>query len=691
MQTKRIQKELCSFHDRFRGSLTDPSQARSLLFRTILVNSILIFALLSSVPRIHSNPLIDTYNVVAGLTPEKWKTPVPTKTCYGSTDTNCHFGSPVLADINDDGFLDSVVVTTNGHIVALNHNGSLLWDTDVAPFFGMAANTHEIHSSPAVADIDQDGFPEIVVGAGTLNGNICTQGGLVVLSHTGNIEPGWPFLAVDEDIPPEGCRDSIYSSPALGDLDKDGDLEIVAAGFDKRIYAWHHNGALVAGFPPNSSLHDRFPTWPNLEGKLADNTWGSPALADLNGDGYLEIVIGTGEGNFDARWGGDANGWTCPYTLPDGWAPGYCGGSVYALDRFGNIIPGFPKYILEAIGSSPAIADINADGRDEIFIGTSDFYYNYSPDHPTYGFMLMGLDGNGNNLPGWPQSLGGGVTMSPAIGDITGDSQPEIVVIATDKKLYAWHQNGSPVSGFPMTPLDLWGSSSTSFNLHTGLILADTDGDVKMEIVFNQGGNVNIVDGNGQQLTGTNFPNNTKPIYYAEGSLINTPAAGDIDNDGRLELVAMNSTVYTWDLPDAGSKADWPMFRQNAARTGRQALPMLHVTPASLVALHETGDSSDVVFSVVLAGDGSEPIDWTANESHPDIFLSSTSGILMDATNLTITIDRSGLVPGKNTLGSVLVTGTINGQDVVNSPASLPVTVYIVDRIHEAYLPAVIR
>jgi hypothetical protein len=49
---------------------------------------------------------------------------------------------------------------------------------------------------------------------------------------------------------------------SLPTLDNDGALEIVAGGFDKRIYAWHHDGRLVDGFP----------TWSDLIGRLADNT-----------------------------------------------------------------------------------------------------------------------------------------------------------------------------------------------------------------------------------------------------------------------------------------------------------------------------------------------------------------------------------------------------------------------------------
>src|SRR5690606_39269980 len=99
-----------------------------------------------------------------------------------------------------------------------------------------------------------------------------------------------------------------------------------------------------------------------------------------------------------------------------------------------------------------------------------------------------------NDLPGWGggKQVGGTVTVSPSIGNISGDSRPEIVVIASDKKVYAWHTNGSPVSGFPMTPRDLFGANSGNFNTPMGIVLADYDGDGLMEIIFNQAGNVNV-------------------------------------------------------------------------------------------------------------------------------------------------------------------------------------------------------
>ncbi|MCB9422032.1 MAG: VCBS repeat-containing protein [Ardenticatenaceae bacterium] len=655
-------------------------QTISKIFLIISIVGTLAFVIAFDVPT--------TWGADTSAIAPKWSLSLTSRCSFPA---DCETSSPVLADITGDGILDIVVATSNGHVIAIRNNGQLLWNKDMAAAFGMAANTQQINSSPAVADIDNDGRVEIVVGTGSKSQSYCTQGGVIALDHNGNIESGsWPFFSHDDVIPPIGCTDTIFSTPALGDLDKDGDMEIVVGGFDKRIYVLHHNGTLDSNFPIDSEHINRFPSWADLKGKLADTIWGSPSLADINNDGYLDIILGTDEGNFGSSFPGGDPSWSCPYALPSYWTTDYCGGALYVIDRFGNLLPGFPKRIYETIQSSPAVYDINQDGKSEIFVGAGTFYYTLSPSNPTTNFRIYGWDSQGNDLPGWEggKVTGGSTPASVAVGDIAGDSRKEVIALGMDKKLYAWYANGNPVFN-PVTPLNEQGNGNT-FNVGFSPILGDYDGDGKMEIFVYTGWAISVIDGNGQQLTATTYPSSA-PLYYANSLIQNNPAVGDIDNDGKLELIAQNSTLYAWDLPNAGSKADWPMFRQNAERTGYQALPMLHIAPSSLVTLHETSNWDDVEFTVVLAGSGDETINWTANEDHPDINLSSTSGVLVDTTTLTITVDRSGLVPGVNSLGSVLVTGTINGQNVVNSPATVPVTIYLVDQVHSAYLPSISR
>lgn len=619
----------------------------------------------------------------AGVEPYKWTLSLPSKNCFGSGLPDCQMSSPTLVDVDKDGHLDIVVGTNKGHVVVVKHNGQVMWDRDVTDFIpNMGPNSQEIHSSPAVADIDGDGHLEIVVGMGTINREVCTQGGMIVLDRWGNVKPGWPRFTTDWAVLPAGCTDSIVSSPVLGDMDNDGDLEIVAGGFDMRIYAWHHDGSYVSGYPPNSWLYERYP-WSILVTHLADTVWASPALADIDGDGFLDVVISTDEGN-------QGDGWNCPYALPPGWRTGYCGGSLYVLDRFGQLIDPFPIHFLETVQSTPAIADLNGDGRPDIIVGSGTFYRNSSPDRPTYGFRVYAFDGDGNPLPGWEggKATGGPVPASPAIGDIAGDSKPEVVVASTeDNKLYAWHHNGQPVAGFPVTPLDLFGQPVGSYNTGHSYVLADYDDDGKMEIIFNQGWVVTIIDGDGYQMTSPFFPNTDRPVYYTDGTLINTPAVGDIDNDGKLELVTNNSKLYVWDLESDNLDADWPMWKMNAAGNPRAPLPAsLGSLSQQLVVFQDINEPGAIHTAITIQNLGDETMQWTSVLPN-GVSLSPSSGSLSyGSQTIEVTISRSGLSPGFNNLGNIRINATSGGTPVAGSPLDISLTVFLGD-VSNLYIP----
>lgn len=626
------------------------------------------------------------------VTPPKWTYTLPSRLCPGSSsDKNCSYSSPALVDLTGDGKVEIIVATNNGHVVVIRHNGTLLWQRDLAPFFGMAPGTQQIASSPAVGDIDNNGVLDIVVGAGSIYNNVCTHGGVIALDRFGNVKPGWPQLALDFNN--NGCRDTIFSTPALGDLTNDGKLEIVVGGFDKRIYAWRHNGQLLPGFPVSSYHLQRFPLW-DLAGRLADTIWSSPALGDLNGDGHLDIVLGADEGNFDARYGGDSGGWTCPYGLPPGWAPGYCGGSLYAVDRFGQLLPGFPRYFLETVQSTPVVGDVNGDGLPEIFVGTGTFYHDNSPDRPTYGFRMYGIDRNGNDLPGWAggKVMGGTAPASPSLGDITGNGQPEIVVAGMDGKLYAWQTGGQAVAGFPMTPRTQTGTT-TPFNIGAGFILADYAGDGRMEIIFNQAWSVTIVNGNGQQLTSTDYPSDPRPLYFAEGTLLNTPAVADLDGNGKLELIAVNSKMYVWDLTSSSSKGDWPMLKQNATRTGNMpTTARLELAPTQLVFMYQPGQGNTAQATLLVRNTGGESLDW--NMSPPaGVTLSATSGSVPAGAsqNIMASVNASSYPNGTHALGIIATSGDSGGGGPAqNSPAATSVTLYV-GPVTKLFLPTAQR
>lgn len=619
-----------------------------------------------------------------GVEPE-WVRALPAKTCPGGSNTNCHRASPLVADLTGDGNLEIVVATNNGHVLAYRHNGSLLWKVDTGPLFGMGSGKQEITASPAAADIDRDGKLEVVVATGTIRPTVCTRGGVIVLDHDGRVEPGWPFLAKDIAVPPSGCPDTVYSTPALGDLDKDGDLEIVFGSFDHAIYALHHNGQMVSGFTPDSYHYPRF-GWPELKGRTADTIWSSAALDDINNDGYLDIVIGTDEGNYDASHSPAQGDWVCPYSEP--LKDGYCGGSIYALDRQGRLLDGFPRYKYEIIQSTPAIVDLEGDGQSEIFVGTGSWYYRQSSDHPTLGFRLYGLNSKGADLPGWQggKTVGGFIAGSPSVGDITGDGKPNIVAAASDKRLYAWHLNGQLVSGFPMTPRTHWGDAIDLYNVGTGIILADYTGDEKMEIFLRSAWEITIINGRGQLLTAPN-PTDSRPYYSAAGGLTNNPAVADLDGDGHLELVAHNSNLIVWELPAATTAAQWPMFKSNAARTSLLE-PTAWAEPAELNLISERGDEENQRLHLYLHSDFGV-MDWRAGTNQPArIRFSASSGVVDGQTFILVDIRvPSGLTSGVSHLGDIHVTFT-RGDDYEKTE-TIPVNVQVINRMQQQYLPMV--
>lgn len=437
-----------------------------------------------------------------------------------------------------------------------------------------ARTTDEVHSSPVVADLDRDGQPEIILYA--------SDGYLYVWDNAAKLKTGWPkYLGRSRPFPPN--QNWLTSMPAVADLNRDGDLDIIAGSLDGQIYALDHTGENLPGWPAQARIE----------------TYGSPTVFDLDRDGKLEVIC---------RSKAKLGVWTANGQVVDGWPVNLSSNSglaiwssqavgdldndrdyeivvgsmwyddpdnrdnqVYAFHHDGQIVEGWPvdlnpsKEYTGWVLSSPAIGDLDDDGKVEVVIGSDD------------ATGLWVLRGDGTNFPGWPKSFPPffGFGASPALGDIDQDGNLEIVIghrgpPGNNLILYAFKSNGSLLSGWPVSIAA--GSGGFTFGWISP-VLADINGDGNIDVISisekgsflgTGGGEIFAFDNSGKILTG--FPIDLPKVTYAAATV------ADIDQNGTVELLAgdLSGQLFAWDFPFPydHNNAPWPKFRHDNWNTG---------------------------------------------------------------------------------------------------------------------------
>jgi subtilisin family serine protease len=197
--------------------------------------------------------------------------------------------------------------------------------------------------------------------------------------------------------------------------------------------------------------------------------------------------------------------------------------------------PGWPAFVNGGVQAPapPVYADLDADGKQEVIVGTS------------LGYVHI-FKSDGTPFQGWPQNAGSGNSRSPSVGNIDAVAGPEIVATnSLDSKVYGWRANSVILSGFPLEVGDGSGTDRTVGSA----VLANLDDDPALEIIVaTLNGKLKAVKGTGAALPG--WP---KTI----GSASNGIAVGDIDGDGAPEIVARAAAVYAFNA-DGTTVPGWP-------------------------------------------------------------------------------------------------------------------------------------
>src|SRR2546421_176145 len=156
-----------------------------------------------------------------------------------------------------------------------------------------------------------------------------------------------------------------WSSPSIADVNGDGSKDVVVGGQDGKVYAFDAHGTSLPRRPPNA-----------------------PALGDVDGDGINDIVFGAFNQSI--------------YVI---------NGNCAEKARFNNT---------DSVWSAPALYDIDHDGAQEIFIGGDATASTVGLAHSGGYFRSLAVQ-NGQLVQRWVRLSDETFQNAGAIGDIDGD------------------------------------------------------------------------------------------------------------------------------------------------------------------------------------------------------------------------------------------------------------------------------
>jgi hypothetical protein len=480
--------------------------------------------------------------------------------------------SPVLADLDDDGIFEVVIADSAGRVHAYTGAGVELAGfpalTDPHPFFRTEVDAVASGQVPtlydgfvatvAVGDLDGDGSPEIVGASGA---------GFVYAWHAdGSRVTGFP-VEIDGREPEEfdgqhSWDNGFAAAPTLYDLDGDGVLEVIAGAMDQRLYVWDATGAPWGPYP--------IEVCEELCGVSGSRIIASPTVGDVDGDGDVEIAIGTNEavndGNASVSYLYDA----VSGTLLDGW-PLVESGLVNEAALLPIVGEGHP--------GSLAFADIDDDGDLEIaspiMLGTSPVF-----DHA--GEVALDLSyistnyGEDTNVvePSFAQ-----MTNNPAFGDLTGDGVPEYIVGGTGVNYLItlpltiardWTNVIGAWDGVTGEMLPGWPRAIEDLQFLVAPAVADLDGDQKAEAIMGSAGYLlHAWDAAGEEPEG--WPK------FTGNWILGSPAVGDIDGDGYVEVVVSTreGNLFAWSTKGRADQAiGWAGIHHDPQNTGNFETPL---------------------------------------------------------------------------------------------------------------------